>query len=93
MSAVMFTLLFGLLSGIAAFVGSAPFETVLMLGLLGLMHLSVVAARKADDDDRPGKYPKITAARGGDALCRRDADRRHRRLEPARARHSARKRI
>jgi hypothetical protein len=48
MSAVMFTLLFGLLSGIAAFVGSAPFETVLMLGLLGLMHLSVVAARKAD---------------------------------------------
>ncbi|HVB81267.1 MAG TPA: hypothetical protein VNE82_15120 [Candidatus Binataceae bacterium] len=49
MSAVMFTLLFGLLAGIAGFVGSAPFETVLMLGLLGLMHLSVVAARKADN--------------------------------------------
>lgn len=49
MSAVMFTLLFGLLSGIAAFVGNAPFETVLMLGLLGLMHLSVVSARKADE--------------------------------------------
>jgi len=38
-----------LLSGIAGFVGSASFEMVLMLGLLGLMHLSVVAARKADD--------------------------------------------
>ena len=48
MSSVMFTLLFGLLSGIAGFVGSASFETVLMLGLLGLMHLSVVAARKAN---------------------------------------------
>jgi hypothetical protein len=49
MSSIVFTLLFGLLSGIAGFVGSASFETVLMLGLLGLMHLSVVAARKTDD--------------------------------------------
>ena len=49
MSSIVFTLLFGLLSGIAGFVGSASFEMVLMLGLLGLMHLSVVAARKADD--------------------------------------------
>lgn len=48
MSSIVFTLLFGLLSGIAGFVGSASFETVLMLGLLGLMHLSVVAARKAN---------------------------------------------
>ncbi len=48
MSAVVFTLLFGLLSGIAGFVGSASFETVLMLGLLGLMHLSVVSARQAN---------------------------------------------
>lgn len=48
MSSVAFSLLFGLLSGIAGFVGSDSFETVLMLGLLGLMHLSVVAARKAD---------------------------------------------
>ena len=48
MSAVVFTLLFGILSGIAGFVGSAPFEMVLTLGLLGLMHLSVVAARKAN---------------------------------------------
>ncbi len=46
MSSVMFTLLFGMLSGIAGFVDSASFETVLLLGLLGLMHLSVVAARK-----------------------------------------------
>ena len=49
MSSIVFTLLFGLLSGIAGFVGSASFEMVLVLGLLGLMHLSVVAARKADD--------------------------------------------
>jgi hypothetical protein len=49
MSAVVFTLLFGLLSGIAGFVGSASFETVLMLGLLGLMHLSVVAGRRANE--------------------------------------------
>jgi hypothetical protein len=48
MSSVMFTLLFGLLSGIAGFVGSASFETVLMLGLLGIMHLSVVSARTAN---------------------------------------------
>ena len=48
MSSVMFTLLFGLLSGVAGFVGSASFETVLMLGLLGLMHLSVVSARSVN---------------------------------------------
>jgi len=48
MSSVMFTLLFGMLSGIAGFVDSASFEMVLMLGLLGLMHLSVVSARKAN---------------------------------------------
>jgi hypothetical protein len=48
MSAVVFTLLFGMLLGIAGFFGSAPFEMVLTLGLLGLMHLSVVAARKAN---------------------------------------------
>jgi len=48
MSSVMFTLLFGLLSGVAGFVGSTSFETVLMLGLLGLMHLSVVSARSAN---------------------------------------------
>jgi hypothetical protein len=47
-SAVVFTLLFGLLSGIAGFVGSAWFETVLMLGLLGLTHLTVVAGRQAN---------------------------------------------
>jgi hypothetical protein len=48
MSSVMFTLLFGMLSGIAGFVDGASFETVLTLGLLGLMHLSLVAARKAN---------------------------------------------
>ncbi len=48
MSSVMFTLLFGMLSGIAGFVDSASFETVLLLGLLGLMHLTVVSARKGD---------------------------------------------
>jgi hypothetical protein len=58
MSSVMFTLLFGLLSGIAGFVGSASFETVLMLGLLGLMHLSVVAARKANSTIGPENIPR-----------------------------------
>jgi hypothetical protein len=48
MSSVMFTLLFGMLSGIAGFVDSASFETVLLLGLLGLMHLTVASARKGD---------------------------------------------
>jgi len=46
MSSLVFTLLFGLLAGIAGFVGTASFETVLVLGLLGLLHLSVIAARK-----------------------------------------------
>ena len=49
MSSVRFALFFGLLSGIAAFVGCDSFETVLALGMLGLMHMSVVAARKADE--------------------------------------------
>jgi hypothetical protein len=48
MSSIVFTLLFGMLSGVAGFVGSSSFETVLMLGMLGLMHLSIVAARKAN---------------------------------------------
>jgi len=48
MSSVMFTLLFGMLSGIAGFVDSASFDTVLLLGLLGLMHLTVASARKGD---------------------------------------------
>jgi hypothetical protein len=45
MSSIVFTLLFGMLSGVAGFVGSSSFETVLMLGMLGLMHLSVVAGK------------------------------------------------
>jgi hypothetical protein len=49
MSCVAFALLFGLLSGIAAFVDSASFETVLTLGLLALTHQSVVRARRAGD--------------------------------------------
>lgn len=48
MSSVAFTLLFGFLSGVAGFVDSASFETVLLLGLLGLMHLTVVAGRQAN---------------------------------------------
>ena len=49
MSSVAFVLLFGLLAGIAAFVGGDSFETVLALGMLGLMHMSVVAARRANE--------------------------------------------
>ncbi len=48
-SPVVFTLLFGLLSGIAGFVGGSSFEAVLMLGLLGLTHLTVVAGRQANE--------------------------------------------
>jgi len=47
MSSVVFTLLFGVLSGLAGFVGSAPFEVVIGLGLIGITHFSIVAARKA----------------------------------------------
>jgi hypothetical protein len=46
MSSIVFALVFGLLAGIAGFVGTKSFETVLVLGLLGLLHLSVIAARK-----------------------------------------------
>lgn len=46
MSAIVFALVFGLLAGVAGFVGSASFGVVLVLGLLGLMHISVTAARK-----------------------------------------------
>jgi hypothetical protein len=49
MSSIAFVLLFGLLTGIAAFVGCDSFEAVLALGMLGLTHMSVVAARKANE--------------------------------------------
>jgi len=49
MSALVFTLVFGLLAGIAGFLGSSSFAAVLVLGLLGLLHLSVVAARKENE--------------------------------------------
>lgn len=49
MSSLVFTLLFGLLSGIAGFVGKSSFEVVLVLGLIGLMHLSVTAARRDNE--------------------------------------------
>jgi len=49
MSSIAFALLFGLLTGIAAFVGYDSFETVLALGMLGLMHMSVVAARRSSE--------------------------------------------
>ncbi len=47
MYSLIFTLLFGLLTGIAGFVGRAPFETVLMLGLIGIAHLHLVQTRRA----------------------------------------------
>ncbi|HEY2525415.1 MAG TPA: hypothetical protein VGI29_10180 [Candidatus Binataceae bacterium] len=49
MSSIAFALLFGLLSGIAAFVGHDLFEMVLALGMLGLMHMSVVATRRSSE--------------------------------------------
>lgn len=47
MSSVAFTLIFGVLAGIAGFGGAGAFETVLMLGMLGLTHMAVVAGRNA----------------------------------------------
>jgi hypothetical protein len=49
MSAIVFALLFGLLSGIAGFVGQAQFDAVLLLGLLGLTHMAVIARRKENE--------------------------------------------
>jgi hypothetical protein len=42
---ILFTLILGVLAGIAALGGSAPFETVLLLGVLGVAHMAVVAGR------------------------------------------------
>lgn len=48
MSSIVFTLIVGVLAGIAALVGGAtPLEMVLLLGVLGLTHMTVVAGRKA----------------------------------------------
>jgi hypothetical protein len=45
-SSIGFTLVFGVLAGIAGFGGSAAFESVLVLGVLGLMHMTVAAGRR-----------------------------------------------
>jgi hypothetical protein len=50
MSSIVFTLLFGMLSGIAGFLGSSGmFEIILGLGLIGLSHYSLLAARKSEE--------------------------------------------
>lgn len=49
MPSLLFTLLFGLLIGISAFVGRVPFEAVLMLGLIALTHIAVVSERQASE--------------------------------------------
>ncbi len=49
MASIVFTLIFGVLTGIAGFGGSAVFEAVLMLGILGLAHMAVVAGRHTRD--------------------------------------------
>jgi hypothetical protein len=57
MSSVVFTLLLGVLGGIAGFAGSAPFEIVMSLGLLGIAHLSLVSARKAKEVSTQSQSP------------------------------------
>jgi hypothetical protein len=50
MSSIAFALLFGMLSGIAGFVGSTGmFEVILGLGLIGLSRYSLLAARKTQE--------------------------------------------
>ncbi len=46
MTSILFTLIFGVLAGVAGIGGAGPFETVLILGVLGLAHLTVVAGRQ-----------------------------------------------
>lgn len=47
MPSILFTLILGVLAGIAALAGSTPLEMVLMLGVLGLAHMTVVAGRES----------------------------------------------
>lgn len=47
MPSILFTLIIGVLAGIAALGGSTPLELVLMLGVLGISHMAVVAGREA----------------------------------------------
>lgn len=48
MPSILFTLILGVLAGLAAAIGgSTPLEMVLMLGVLGLAHMSVVAGRES----------------------------------------------
>ena len=48
-SSALFSLLFGVLSGAAGFLRNvSAFEMVLTLGLIGLMHLTVVAGRQSN---------------------------------------------
>ncbi len=60
MASILVTLVFGVLAGIAGLTGAAPFETVLMLGVLGLTHMMVVAERRereaalVDSSAKPG---------------------------------------
>ena len=49
MSSIVFALLFGMLSGIAGFLGNGMFEVVLGLGLIGLSHYSLIGARKSQE--------------------------------------------
>jgi hypothetical protein len=42
----VFTLILGVLAGIAALGGATPLEMVLILGVLGLAHMTVVAGRE-----------------------------------------------
>lgn len=60
MPSIVFTLIFGVLAGVAGFGGSSAFEAVLMLGILGLAHMMIVAGRRA----REGALDRVSAGRG-----------------------------
>lgn len=49
MTSIMFALILGVLAGIAAFGGATSLEMVLMLGVLGLAHMTDIAAREAPE--------------------------------------------
>jgi hypothetical protein len=56
---IIFTLIFGVLTGLAGIGGAGPFETVLMLGVIGLAHMTLVAERHA-------REAALSPVRGGD---------------------------
>lgn len=49
MTSILFTLILGVLAGVAALGGATPLEMVLALGVLGLAHMTIVAGRQVSE--------------------------------------------